>query len=90
MIRVQITHQRSMSPHFGPISTDGPEGATIVTDLVFDGYHDQVSTKMPNGWLEKRDDESRVHAENVFKLMDRLATRHHEAMKILGWVRELG
>lgn len=78
-MQVKITHQRSMSP-----TTMG--SATVVSELSFPGYRDRVSTKLPDALKERSDDTSKANAENVLKLMDRLADRYSKLAIRLGYI----
>jgi hypothetical protein len=78
-MRVNITHQRFMHPQPG-------KGATIVTDIEFPGYRNRVETKLPDGYYEHRDDESKAHAENVFKILDQLADSYTFLKRQMGYL----
>lgn len=78
-MRVNITHQRSMSP-----TTMG--SATVVSELTFPGYRDQVSTNLPDALKEQSGDNLKAQADNVLKLMDRLADRYSKMAIRLGYI----
>ena len=82
-MQVNITHQRSMSP-------TNMGYAMVVSELTFPGYRDQVSTKLPDALKERSGDNLKAQADNVLKLMDRLAERYSLMLGKLGYLVEFG
>jgi hypothetical protein len=84
---VSINHKRIMPPDDGKY--------IVITDIEFHNYRDSVATECYDEMWEGNKAEIKAHADNVFKLMDRLALAYCnldsrvrggiDEPKLIGW-----